>query len=145
MQKANGERGTRAHAATRRKIAIMMDFYSAIDLEEAQNFTHRRVRNFVDGVAILHLGVNNTISVLKEGRQITAGDIAVLVDRGGQYSAAVLTIPSGIVCAASEERDSKWRPAHNHNAILPGRSRFTLAHLSPMVTLQTPSLLTGQE
>ena len=58
--------------------------------------------------------------MLEEGRQVAAGEVAVLVDRGGQHGAAVLAVPGRVVGAAAEERDAKRRAADDH-AILPGR------------------------
>src|SRR5262245_21249823 len=93
MQQSNGERGTRPHAAASRKITIMVNFYSSINFEIAQDFPNRRVCDVFDRLAILHLGVDNAVSVFKEGRQITTGDIAVFVDRRSQYGASMSLVP----------------------------------------------------
>jgi hypothetical protein len=59
----------------------MMDFHSSADFQVTQNFPDRRMRYFVYGLAILDLRVDQPDSMVEKWWQISAGKIAVLVDR----------------------------------------------------------------
>jgi hypothetical protein len=76
------------------------------------------MRNFIDALAILDLRVNDPNPMLEERRQMTAGEITVFVDGGGQHRAAMFPIPRWIIGAAAEERDTKGSSANNHGPIV---------------------------
>ena len=107
-----------AHAAAGRQVAVVVDLDAALDAEVAQDLADGGMGDLVDGLAVLHLGVDHAILVLEERRQIAAGDVAVLVDGGREDGAAVLPIPGRIVGAAAEEGDAKWGSADDHFSTL---------------------------
>jgi hypothetical protein len=45
--------------------------------------------------------------MFKEGRQITTGNIAIFINTCGQYLAAVLSVPGGIIGAPAKEGDTE--------------------------------------
>jgi hypothetical protein len=114
VEQADRERRTRPHAAAPREIAVVVDFQSAIELQMLQDFPDRRMRDLVRLLDALDLGINHAQAMLKKRRQISAGQIAILVDRRGQHATAMLAIPGGIIGAAPEERNPEWCPADNH-------------------------------
>ena len=71
--------------------------------------------DLVDGLARLDLAVDDADAVLEERRQIAAGEVAILVDGGGQDGAAVLPIPARVVGAAAEEGDAEGGSADDHS------------------------------
>ena len=58
----------------------MVYFHPVIYTGEPQHFPHGRVPYLVDVPDELRLGIDDAVLVLEEGRQVTAGDIAVLID-----------------------------------------------------------------
>lgn len=66
---------------------------------------------------VLHLRVGDATVVLKERRQPAAGDVARLVNRGGEHGAAMFTVPNWIICSAAEERNAKWSAGDNHKLV----------------------------
>src|SRR6266850_3104320 len=116
MQKSHGECRARAHATARWQVSIMMDLQSAIVIEISQHLAHSWMSDFVDRLAILHLGVDHTEPVLEEGWEITACDITVFVDGRGQHHAAMLAIPCRIIRPSSKEGDPKRGSADDHSS-----------------------------
>src|SRR5947209_2014239 len=92
----------------------MVDFEPTLDVQVSQGFTYGRMNDLVDGQAILHIGVDDAVVVLKERGEMAAGEITVLVDRCRQNCAAILAVPGGVIGATTEERDAKWGSADNH-------------------------------
>ena len=67
--------------------------------------------------------------VFEEGRQITAGYVAVFIYLSGQNLATVAEIPLGIVRPTSKEGDAIWSPANDQGAPpLPNKSLSTSSH-----------------
>jgi len=93
----------------------MMDLDPAIYFQVAQDLTDRRMLYFLRALAVLDPGVDQPDSVLEERWQITAREIAVLVNRGSKHRPTVITVPAGIVRATAEERNAKWGSAYNHS------------------------------
>ena len=52
--------------------------------------------------------------IFEEGRQVTARDIATLVDRRRQHGAAKLAEPNRIIGSSAEKRNSKWGAGYDH-------------------------------
>src|SRR4051812_40339677 len=107
MQQADCERRTGAHPATSRQIAVMMHLDAALDVQKAQRFAHGGVADLLDGGAGFNLAIDDAQPVLKEGRQMPTGEIAILVDGGGEDGPAMCSIPVGVVGTAAEEGNSK--------------------------------------
>ncbi len=63
-----------------------------------------------------HLGVDDAVPVLKKRGQITATDIAVLVDRGGQNRTAVFLVPGRVIGSPAEKRDPERRSTDDHSS-----------------------------
>jgi hypothetical protein len=92
----------------------------------AENLAHGRVLDFLNAPHRFYFGIHHLRRVLKEGREIPAGQVAILVDCGGQNAPAVLTIPYGIVGTASEEGNAERGSANDHSyayVALPGVSK----------------------
>src|SRR5262249_19461589 len=113
-EKPDREGRARSEAAARREVAIVMDLDAAIHAKESQDLADGRMADLVEGLAILHLGVDDAEPVFEERRQIAAGDVAELVDRGGQDRSAVLPIPGRVIGPAAEEGDPERRAADDH-------------------------------
>ena len=52
--------------------------------------------------------------MFKEGWQIAAADVAILIDGGGQDFAPVIQVPRGVVGAPAEKGNAKRRSADQH-------------------------------
>src|SRR5882757_6809242 len=91
-----------------------MDFHAAGHVQESQDFAHGWMLDFFDAMTAFDLGIDDLNAVLEERRQVSAGEVTVFVDGGGQHGPAMLTIPGGIVGPAAKERDSVWGAADDH-------------------------------
>src|SRR2546429_2055824 len=72
------------------------------------------MHDLIDRLTMLDLGIDDAVSMLEEGREVAAVDIAVLVDRRGQHGSAMLDIPFWIIRPATEEGDPKRGSANDH-------------------------------
>jgi hypothetical protein len=54
--------------------------------------------------------------IFEERREPPARNVAVLVDRGRQYCAPVLTVPNGIICTSSKKGNAEWRAGDDHSS-----------------------------
>ena len=81
----------------------MMNFKAVFYFGPLKRGAHGGMLNFLDARDVLNLGIDDAMLVLKERRQSAAGNIAIFVERGRQYGAAVLAEPPGIVGSTSEE------------------------------------------
>lgn len=52
--------------------------------------------------------------MVKKVREVPADNVAVFVNGRAQNRAAVLTIPKGIIGAATEERNAEWSFSDDH-------------------------------
>src|SRR5262245_13643928 len=114
MEQADRERGARTHAAARGQIAVVVQLQAALEAEVLEDRAHDRMSKLIDGGACLDLAINQANAVLEERGQVTAGEIAVLVDAGRQHSAAMAPVPRRVVGAAAKEGNAKRRPADDH-------------------------------
>src|SRR5262245_66644963 len=95
------------------------------------------MRNVVQRLATLHLGINDPERVLEEGRQTPAGEVAVLVDGAGEYRATVLAEPGGVVGAAPEKRNAIGSAADDHG---PSLARSWSAAIQRWPSMREPIL-----
>src|SRR6266404_5758092 len=65
-------------------------------------------------MTVLYFRINQAEPMFEKGRQISAGKIAVLIDRGCQDRASVLTIPGGVIRAAAKEGYAIGSSAYDH-------------------------------
>ena len=63
---------------------------------------------------ILNLRVRDTAVIFEERRQPPARDKATFVDRGREHRTAILSVPDGIIRAASEKGDAKRCASDDH-------------------------------
>ena len=91
-----------------------MNLNATLDLEVSQNLTDRRVSDFIKSRAGLGLGIHDTELVFKKRRKITAGNIAVFVDRHHQAEPPCTRYQAGVVGPTASKRDAKWRASHSH-------------------------------
>src|SRR5438034_8950799 len=65
-------------------------------------------------LAVLNERVHDADLVRKEWGEVTARNIAVLVDRRGQHGPAMCSKPGWVVCTPTKERNAEWRTANYH-------------------------------
>src|SRR5436305_1590485 len=83
------------------------DLEPLIPFEMREDAAHRRMLDLRNLINHLLLAIDQTVLVIEERRQSPAADVAVLVDRGGEHRAAVLSVPLWIIAAPTEEGDSE--------------------------------------
>jgi methanogenic corrinoid protein MtbC1 len=93
----------------------MMDFHTPIYVQIAQDLANGRMRNLVNGLASLDLGIDNANPVFEEWREKAARKKAVFVYCSGQHRAAMVAIPCRIVRSAAKEGNPKWSSANDHS------------------------------
>src|ERR1700674_5203660 len=79
---------------------------------------------------VFNFRIGDATVVFEKRREPPTSDIAVLVDCGRQYRAAVLPEPHRIIGATSKKRNTKWRACDDHDSTLP-QSRVTMSAVSP--------------
>src|SRR5438128_5034211 len=79
---------------------------------------------------IFNFRIGDATVVFEKRRQPPTSDIAILVDCGRQYCAAVLPEPHWVIGTTSEKRNTKWRACNDHDSTLP-QNRLTLAAAWP--------------
>lgn len=93
----------------------MVDFQTALTSRPSEHRAHRGMLDFVDGLDVLYLRIDDAMFVFEKWREETAAYVAIFVDRCCQYHPTVIPIPRRIVGATAEERDSKWGARDNHS------------------------------
>src|SRR6266478_1478071 len=79
---------------------------------------------------IFNFRIGDATVVFEKGRHPPTSDIAVLVDCGRQYCAAVLPEPHRIIGTTSKKRNTKWSACNDHDSTLP-QSKITISAASP--------------
>ena len=103
MQQPDRERRAGAEAGAGWEVAVMMDFQSFLDLQPVEHGARRRVLDFGGLADIFYMRIDDPVLVLEKRRQVPAGDIAVLVDGGGQHHSTMFEIPGRVIGAAPEK------------------------------------------
>ena len=111
-----------------------MNFHTISNAHEAQGFSYGGMTNFIDFPDQFRLRIDNPVLMLKEGWQTPAGNIAVLINSGGQNSAAIFPVPDRVVRTTAKEGDTKRSPANNHLLLITSLAnifhmRFTILSL----------------
>src|SRR3984893_1967264 len=114
IEQSNRERAARAQSGARRQIGVVMDLEAVGHAHVGEDAAYRRMLDLGRLLDQLDLGINDLRPVLEERRQPAHADVAIFVDRGADYRAAVLAKPRRIVGAAAEQRDAKRGAADNH-------------------------------
>ena len=65
---------------------------------------------------MFHLGINDARFVFKKRRQITAADITIFINGGGQDSPVVVLKPAIVISASAEKRHTKRSAGNDHRA-----------------------------
>lgn len=119
----------------------MMYLQALFATHVAQHFPYRGVLNFARVHYVLNGGVDDSVLVIKERRQMAAVDIAVLVDRGGYHHATLVAIPPWVVSAPAKEGDAIRRASQYHR-LVPKQFAFELnaRHLFNVLTLHKAEL-----
>src|SRR5262249_30755654 len=112
----------RAHAAAGRQVAVVVQFDAALDAQEAERLADGRVLDVVEGGARLDGAVDDAQAMLEEGGEGATGEVAILVDRRGEYGAAMGAIPGRVVRSPSNKGDAKRGAANDHSFDLCGES-----------------------
>src|SRR6187402_2209813 len=99
-----------------------MDFQTVLAVQLAEHGLGRGMLDFGDLPDVLDPGIDDAVLVVEELRQVAAGDVAVLVYRGGEHRAAVTLEPRRVVGSPAEERDAKRRARDDHSAAVNGES-----------------------
>src|SRR6266436_2662343 len=69
-------------------------------------------------VDVLNSGIGNPTLILKKRREPSRRNVATFVDRGRQHSAAMLTVPNGVIRASPKKGDAKWGSSNDHASVL---------------------------
>ena len=81
----------------------MVNLEAPANLEPLEHAAYGRMLNLADLLDVLDNGIDDTKAMVEERRQLADADVAVLVDGGRQYGAAMLAIPLWIVRSAPEK------------------------------------------
>ena len=115
MNQSDRKRRTGAQPGPRRQVAVMMDFAPLIVAPgPPENGANGRMLDLVNPLHILNNRIHNAVLMLKKRREISTANMAILIDRGRQHDPAMLLIPGGIVCTATEKRNAERGPGDDH-------------------------------
>src|SRR5256886_14017104 len=114
VEQAHREGRAGPDATAGRNVRVVVNLYTALDLQIAQRLTNGRMRDLFDRLTVLDLGVDDAVPMVEKGRQVATVDVAILVDRRRQHGAAMLVVPVRIIRAATEKGDTKRRSANDH-------------------------------
>src|SRR5882724_5554992 len=89
VQQAHCESGTGSYATPSGDISVVMDLHALLDIKITECLADGWMHDLVDRLTVLNLGVDDTVPVLEEWREVSAVDVAVLVNRGSQHGAAM--------------------------------------------------------
>ena len=89
MNQSDGKRRTGAKPRPRRQVAVVMDFEPLIVAPgPTENGANGRMLDLFNPLHILNNRIHDAVLVLKERREISAANMAILVDRGRQHDPA---------------------------------------------------------
>jgi hypothetical protein len=91
-----------------------MNLNAAIQLQEPQHLSGRRMPNFFNRIAPLHFRIDNGDAVFMKRRKVSAGNVTVFIDCRGKHGSAVLAVPIGVIRAAAQKRNAKGCPGNDH-------------------------------
>ena len=103
IDESHGECRARSEARSGWQIAIMVNLEPPANLEPLEHAAHGRMLNLADLLDVLDNGIDDAKAMVEERGQLADADVAVLVDGGRQYGAAMFAIPLWIVRSAPEE------------------------------------------
>jgi len=75
----------------------VVNFQALAFLQMLDYAPHSRMRDVLDVGDIVDLGVNNPVGIVKKGREISATEVAILVNCGSQNETPMLQVPSGVI------------------------------------------------
>ncbi len=81
----------------------MVDFQARGNSHKPQDFTYRRVLNFINVSNLFHLGIHDPMFMFKKLGQIAASNIAVFVYSSAHYRSTIFFIPDWIVRPTAEK------------------------------------------
>src|ERR1019366_1908423 len=110
-QQADGEGSRRPEPRPCRDVGHADELDGRSDGMQAQGFTDDGVRNVVDMIDALELGVLEEV-VVTEGA--VDGDEDIAVDRGGDHESPVLGVIRGEIGPPSTQGDAQRRPGDDH-------------------------------
>ena len=114
IEQSNREGGAAAHAAAGGEVAVVVNLDPAIEVHKFQRGAHRGMLYFFNSISALDLRIHHAKLMVEKRRQMPRVYIAVLVDGGGKYCAAVLAVPARIVRAAAKHRDPVGGSSNYH-------------------------------
>ena len=82
---------------------VVHDIHSVFEFHELETGAHRGMLDFLYRLRFLALVVADQMLEPMIGRQVAAGDIAILVDRAREHRTTVLAVPDRVVGAAAEK------------------------------------------
>src|SRR5690242_12650643 len=91
-----------------------MNLNSLLDSKILQTCPRRRMTDLSVVNDVFDFRIRNAAVVLEKRWQPPAGDVAALIDGGGQHGPAELTVPNGIIGSATKERNSERRTSNDH-------------------------------
>ena len=78
-----------------------------IEVEIGKNSFNNGVFNFFNSLSRFGLGVNNSVVVIKNGREKATANVAILIDGRTNDCATMLMDPCGVVCSSAKKRDAE--------------------------------------
>src|SRR5262245_60733607 len=106
MKQSDGEGRTGTHAAPGGQVAIVADIYPQSYVQISQSLADSRMLDLIDRLTAFDCRIDHVDPMIEERRQISARQIAILVDRPAKHDTAVLPIPGRVVGTAAEEGNS---------------------------------------
>src|SRR6266851_3104728 len=95
-----------------------MHLNSFADSQELKACTNRRMLDCGITINVFYFRVRYSAVIIKEGGQMTTGNIATLVDGRRQHGAAMFAIPKRIIGATSKKRYAQRSACNYHRVVL---------------------------
>src|SRR5262249_20850007 len=100
-EEAYSECGTRTQAGASWQVSHVMDFNSIFNFEKFQASSHGGVFDRTIAIDVLNFRIRDATVIFEKGWELATRYITTLVDRSGQYCAAMLPVPDGIIGTAT--------------------------------------------
>ncbi len=125
LKQTHAERGRRTDAGARRQVALVADFNTVRHPVVQKRGTNGIVLDILETIRVFGNVPRNTVLVFRvERREVTARDVVVIADAGGENAPSMLLIPPGIIGASAKEGDAVRCFGDNHVTCCCQRSVF---------------------
>ena len=114
QKKTHREGRAGAEAGACGQVRNVMDFHSGVDAHELEAGADGRMLDLIIAGDIFHFRIRDAAVILEKGWQSARGDVAGLVDGGGQDGTAMFAVPDRVVGAAAEKGDAHGSASDDH-------------------------------